>query len=390
MSSIISYLSTPPRSSSKGNSGDAGDVSGSATPPPKDSDPIASAASNRSGADERVKILEEQMQNLLVVCAENEVDVPEDIRRSLEGAAGGEDEDGVGVVCSSTKSKDSAAAASGGGPSSIIVEMSSKRSSPGEESCMAEFQTVMERLRSKLSHFDLRVKDGSYVVTNYVEWDSSSGKGGGDGADADKHNDEEGNRGPPRLAKQEVRTVASSSISGGLVAAISRYWKHGTFQRKKEEKVVVSGVNLYFETGKMYLVLGGPGSGKSTVLKMIADELLKGKGNKQEGTVTVAGMSPQKDRIHWNKFVGYVDQIDRLHPYLTVKETCEFAWQCRYGGTHALSTMRDDEETRQFVAKLDDELFLVNRVLERLGLARVENTFVGDQSTVRGVSGYVQ
>jgi len=68
-------------------------------------------------------------------------------------------------------------------------------------------------------------------------------------------------------------------------------------------------------------------------------------------------------------------------------ETLEFAFQSRYGGTHANPTMGDDPEIKKYVAKLDQDMFLVNGVLEGLGLTRVKDTFVGDQERVRGVSG---
>jgi hypothetical protein len=33
----------------------------------------------------------------------------------------------------------------------------------------------------------------------------------------------------------------------------------------------------------------------------------------------------------YKNIVSYVDQIDRLHGFLTVKETIDFAYQCCYG-----------------------------------------------------------
>jgi ABC-type multidrug transport system ATPase subunit len=36
---------------------------------------------------------------------------------------------------------------------------------------------------------------------------------------------------------------------------------------------------------------------------------------------------------------------------------------------------------------MDKEMTAVNKILEILGLSRVKDTFVGDQTTVRGVSG---
>jgi ABC-type multidrug transport system ATPase subunit len=39
------------------------------------------------------------------------------------------------------------------------------------------------------------------------------------------------------------------------------------------------------------------------------------------------------------------------------------------------------------IERLDEELYTVFSVLEAYGLTRVKDTFVGDQQTVRGVSG---
>jgi ABC-type multidrug transport system ATPase subunit len=84
----------------------------------------------------------------------------------------------------------------------------------------------------------------------------------------------------------------------------------------------------------------------------------------------------------------YIDQIDRLHPYLTVQETLEFAWQCRSGGTHAkFHHDIEDPAVKKKIQELDENLFTVKAVMDVLGLTRVKDTFVGDQLTVRGVSG---
>lgn len=93
------------------------------------------------------------------------------------------------------------------------------------------------------------------------------------------------------------------------------------------------------------------------------------------------------DAAVWSNLVGYIDQIDRLHPFMTVKETCEFAWRCRTGGTHRTPLVGKGEEIDAEIKKIDEALLIVNNVLIGLGLARVQDTFVGDQETVRGVSG---
>ena len=85
--------------------------------------------------------------------------------------------------------------------------------------------------------------------------------------------------------------------------------------------------------------------------------------------------------------MSYVDQIDRLHGYLTVKETLEFAFDCRLAGTHiSARTKKNDEDVKKLVEEMDEQGWLVNGVLGAIGLARVKDTFVGNDK-VRGVSG---
>ena len=119
---------------------------------------------------------------------------------------------------------------------------------------------------------------------------------------------------------------------------------------------------------------------------MIADVLYRSKDHTQGGVVSINGVSPRKG-VYWSNLVSYVDQIDRLHPFLTVYETCEFAWKCRSGGTHNEPWYAKSGEAESIIREMDDEMRVVNRILEVLGLARVKDTFVGDQQRVRGVSG---
>jgi ABC-type multidrug transport system ATPase subunit len=100
------------------------------------------------------------------------------------------------------------------------------------------------------------------------------------------------------------------------------------------------------------------------------------------------GIPSDDPATYWSSLVAFIDQIDRLHPYLTVKETLDFAWQCRSGGTHAKPYYdMDDADVKEAVEKMDKDDWLVNAVMEGFGLARVKDTFVGDNTSVRGVSG---
>jgi ABC-type cobalamin/Fe3+-siderophores transport system ATPase subunit len=119
-------------------------------------------------------------------------------------------------------------------------------------------------------------------------------------------------------------------------------------------------------------VSGAPGSGKSTLLKMVANNLYKSKNHVAGGEVSIAGVTPSK-QTYWSNLVAYIDQIDRLHPYLTVQETAEFAWKCRSGGTHKKPFFGEGPEVDELIAKMDGEMVQVNKILEVLGLAHVKD-----------------
>ena len=104
------------------------------------------------------------------------------------------------------------------------------------------------------------------------------------------------------------------------------------------------------------------------------------------GSVQVNGVDSKDDSIVWSNVVSYVDQIDRLHGYLTVQETLKFAFDCRFGGTHRGPFMPQVDDIEKLVKELDDEGWLVDVILRSVGLKRVEDTFVGSEK-VRGVSG---
>jgi ABC-type multidrug transport system ATPase subunit len=77
--------------------------------------------------------------------------------------------------------------------------------------------------------------------------------------------------------------------------------------------------------------------------------------------------------------VSFVGQLDNHAPYLTVRETFEFAFQCRAGGQHGNVGL-------QPAAELDAQHFSENMTIEGLDLSVCADTFVGDEN-VRGVSG---
>ena len=56
---------------------------------------------------------------------------------------------------------------------------------------------------------------------------------------------------------------------------------------------------------------------------MLAGILPEDKDHVVGGEVAVNTITPKTEGVVWPNVVGYIDQIERLHPYLTVKETCD-------------------------------------------------------------------
>jgi hypothetical protein len=109
---------------------------------------------------------------------------------------------------------------------------------------LRELHSFLEDLHAKLPTFDLRIKQGSYKVTNYLDEDEDD-----DGRD--KSNDGEGSN----RAKQKIKTVRNTSPTYKLAKWIRRTCIRGELKRRKEEKTIMDNVNLSFQPGKMYLIL---------------------------------------------------------------------------------------------------------------------------------------
>mmetsp|Transcript_7724 Transcript_7724/g.15931 ORF Transcript_7724/g.15931 Transcript_7724/m.15931 type:complete len:795 (+) Transcript_7724:147-2531(+) len=146
-----------------------------------------------------------------------------------------------------------------------------------------------------------------------------------------------------------------------------------------EKRQVLRNIDLVFKPGRCYVILGAPGSGKTSLLQAIAGRLedhrkwLSHKVVKNKthitGRIEYNGVAKSDDpSLVIPNVCSFVQQLDIHAPYLTVKETFEFAKQCRTGGRE--STVAGSE----------------NLTIEGLGLAHVKDTFVGN-SDVRGVSG---
>ena len=103
----------------------------------------------------------------------------------------------------------------------------------------------------------------------------------------------------------------------------------------------------------------------------------------QEGRIEYNGVSAEDDpTLVLPNVVSFVGQLDNHAPYLTVKETFEYAFQSRTGGRHENLGVH----SQHLAADLDDQNFTENLTIEGLDLTVCADTFVGN-ADVRGVSG---
>ncbi len=90
---------------------------------------------------------------------------------------------------------------------------------------------------------------------------------------------------------------------------------------------ILDGVSGVLKPGRLTLVLGPPGSGKSVFMQTLSGRLVKGRHLRIDGSIRYNG--EDIDDFVVQRTAGYVDQHDRHIPNLTVLETTQFAAHCQ-------------------------------------------------------------
>ena len=97
-----------------------------------------------------------------------------------------------------------------------------------------------------------------------------------------------------RVFKDPEENVIETVFNQSFIYDAVKFVKRLVGKEKKPEKqtqVVLDDITLNFEAGKMYLILGPPASGKSSLLKAIAGRLSTVNGEIIEGTVQYNGLT---------------------------------------------------------------------------------------------------
>ena len=90
-------------------------------------------------------------------------------------------------------------------------------------------------------------------------------------------------------------------------------------KKSYKSKIILENFNLSIDSGKLVVLIGASGCGKTTLLKMI-NRLI----SITEGEILINGKDINKmDPIKLRRGIGYVIQQTGLFPHMTVKENIE-------------------------------------------------------------------
>lgn len=144
-------------------------------------------------------------------------------------------------------------------------------------------------------------------------------------------------------------------------------------RQKPPLKSILHGSHGCVKPGEMLLVLGRPGSGCTTLLKLLANR--RGGYSSLEGDVRYGSMTHDEAKKYRGQIVMNTEE-ELFFPTLTVGQTIDFATRLKVP-FHLPQGVSSREEYRQQVKKF---------LLESMSISHTEDTKVGNEF-VRGVSG---
>ncbi|KAI9013955.1 ABC-2 type transporter-domain-containing protein [Phycomyces nitens] len=164
-----------------------------------------------------------------------------------------------------------------------------------------------------------------------------------------------------------ISTVLSFPI------AVFSMWKLLFKEQDVPQKVILRNNTGFCKDGEMLLILGRPGAGCTTLLKIISN--MRGSYTSVEGDVSYGGIDPKTFAKYYRGQVCYNEEEDQHYPTLTAKQTLQFALRTKTPGSRL-----PDETRRDFVNRV---LYMLGNML---GLTKQMDTMVGN-AFVRGLSG---
>ncbi len=92
-----------------------------------------------------------------------------------------------------------------------------------------------------------------------------------------------------------------------------------SYKESKRSTLALNEVSFKAEAGKIFGLIGPDGSGKTTLIRIIASLILP-----DTGAVSVGGLDPVKDYAKLRKFIGYMPGKFSLYQDLSVEENLNF------------------------------------------------------------------
>ncbi|KDO29394.1 hypothetical protein SPRG_05931 [Saprolegnia parasitica CBS 223.65] len=167
----------------------------------------------------------------------------------------------------------------------------------------------------------------------------------------------------------------------------------GLFSSKRSiRKDILHPMSGVFKPSTTTLVLGQPGSGKSSLMKILSGRFLLAKNISVGGHVTFNGTPSATLGPKLPQFASYISQRDFHYPTLTVKETLAFAHACSGGAVvpqrilDSLANGTPDENAQAKAVIMSLFAVYPDVVTRQMGLQICQDTIVGN-GMLRGVSG---
>ncbi|KAI8140373.1 ABC-2 type transporter-domain-containing protein [Fennellomyces sp. T-0311] len=162
------------------------------------------------------------------------------------------------------------------------------------------------------------------------------------------------------------------TVFNGVINTL-QFWKYFGIGANHTKKTILRGINGFCKDGEMLLVLGRPGAGCTSLLKVLAG--IRESFTDIDGVVSYGGIDHKTFRKHYRGQAIYNREEDQHYPTLTTRQTLQFALRCKTPGARL-----PDETKNDFVEKI---IYLLSNML---GLSKQMPTVVGNAS-VRGLSG---
>ncbi|PRP76487.1 hypothetical protein PROFUN_15157 [Planoprotostelium fungivorum] len=158
-----------------------------------------------------------------------------------------------------------------------------------------------------------------------------------------------------------------------LFGLLKLFWIPSWFKKNSATEFnILNNVSAFCKEGEMLLVLGRPGAGCSTFLRVVANE--RKNFVRIEGDLTYGGIPADEFKRYLGEAI-YAPEEDAHFPTLTVRQTLDFALRMKTPGK--LGPISNRKTFRQVASDLLTKMF---------GLTKQYDTMVGNE-WIRGLSG---